>query len=352
MKQNAYRLIESILIVIGAGGVCVYNTVQRNNIDFQVHPVASILGDIIPGIGFGFIYYWVSGRNARRKQKKLDDDFSDNASDDNSIQTKLTEQIKNEKAKTFDSAKPETNRKTIGLCPKCKSELFETKTGYYCGAFDCNFKFLKVPFSPDKQKSHAAIRPISAVPPKSNYTALLFVGVVLFCLFLFIYETKWQHTSSVESGFSKDVLKGWHEFRSDDGKFLARFPSKPEQSEQSLNTASGVLPIRIYQSASDIAAYTLTFIDFPDSFSDPNSVLDSARDGCIRTTQATLLYETVISLSGYPGRELKLSAPNGLTSFMRIYLVQNRLYTISSATKPEFSYNQEIRDFLDSFKVL
>ncbi len=51
-----------------AGGVCIYTTVQRNSLDYQVHPVASLLGSIIPGIIVGFVSYGWEVWRARRKQ--------------------------------------------------------------------------------------------------------------------------------------------------------------------------------------------------------------------------------------------------------------------------------------------
>jgi len=71
MKKNTLRIINSFGVAVAASGVCIYNTVQRNNIDYQAHPVASIIGSIIPGFLAGFAFYWWKGWRAKRKQKKL-----------------------------------------------------------------------------------------------------------------------------------------------------------------------------------------------------------------------------------------------------------------------------------------
>jgi TPR repeat protein len=71
VKRNSYRIISSISVAIAASGVNTYYTVQRNSIDYQAHPVASIIGSIIPGIIAGFAFYWWGSWRARQKQKNL-----------------------------------------------------------------------------------------------------------------------------------------------------------------------------------------------------------------------------------------------------------------------------------------
>jgi len=72
MTQNTHRILNSCGLVIAASGVNIYCTVQRNSIDYQAHPVASIIGSIIPGIIAGFAYYWwVVGVPDEKKEKLM-----------------------------------------------------------------------------------------------------------------------------------------------------------------------------------------------------------------------------------------------------------------------------------------
>ena len=80
MKQNTIRILNSCGLAVAICGVGIYNTVHRgssNSIDYQLkinyqaHPLASIIGSMIPGIIAGFAFYWLSGWRAKRKQKKL-----------------------------------------------------------------------------------------------------------------------------------------------------------------------------------------------------------------------------------------------------------------------------------------
>src|SRR6266481_5647895 len=75
MKQNTLRIINSCIVAIVACSVGIYNTVHRGsnnsidyqlNINYQAHPVASIIGSMIPGIVAGFAFYWWDSRRARK----------------------------------------------------------------------------------------------------------------------------------------------------------------------------------------------------------------------------------------------------------------------------------------------
>ncbi len=70
MKQNTYRVTKSILIAIVAGGCGIYSTVHRNSVDYQVHPAASLLGSVVPGIVFGIASYGWDIWRARSRESE------------------------------------------------------------------------------------------------------------------------------------------------------------------------------------------------------------------------------------------------------------------------------------------
>jgi hypothetical protein len=79
MKQNTLRILNSCGVAIAACGVGIYNTVHRgssNSIDYQLkinyqaHPLASIIGSMIPGIIAGFAFYWWDSRRARKTNSR------------------------------------------------------------------------------------------------------------------------------------------------------------------------------------------------------------------------------------------------------------------------------------------
>ena len=49
-----------------------YNSAQRNDIDYQTHPIACYLGSLVDGLIGGAVFFWASGWHARRKQRNLE----------------------------------------------------------------------------------------------------------------------------------------------------------------------------------------------------------------------------------------------------------------------------------------
>ena len=72
---NRYLLEKRHRVIIClAGGVfitalSVVDTVYKNGIDYQQHPVASIIGSSMSGCLLGVAYYWWVGWRARRKHE-------------------------------------------------------------------------------------------------------------------------------------------------------------------------------------------------------------------------------------------------------------------------------------------
>ena len=56
-------------------------------------------------------------------------------------QAELTPNINAENLKEEQRARPAPDRKFVGLCPKCESEVLESSTGYFCQNQECFFKF-------------------------------------------------------------------------------------------------------------------------------------------------------------------------------------------------------------------
>ena len=64
------RIILAVLSIPTIGGMAVYQTIQRNDLDYQTHPVAAILGSIFPAIILAPVLYWRLGRIGRDKRNK------------------------------------------------------------------------------------------------------------------------------------------------------------------------------------------------------------------------------------------------------------------------------------------
>jgi len=105
------------------------------------------------------------------------------------------------------------------------------------------------------------------------------------------------------------------------------------------------------------AAYLVTYSDFPSELilrTDPNQLFDSGRDEALKRAKGTLVSERSVNLNGFPGRDLKIEAPQGLVIYNRIYLVNQRMYQIivvSPEAKAKF-LTKSIEGYLSSFKLL
>jgi hypothetical protein len=71
MKRSK-RVITSFLVAVVTGAMAVYNTVNRNDTDYQIHPVVSIFASIIPSVIVGFAYYWFTGWLIGRRQRNME----------------------------------------------------------------------------------------------------------------------------------------------------------------------------------------------------------------------------------------------------------------------------------------
>lgn len=147
----------------------------------------------------------------------------------------------------------------------------------------------------------------------------------------------------------------WKEFSSSKGRFSAFFPNKPTEEVQTLNSAIGPLKMHIFMAQSKEGFFVVGYVDYPDtSYVHPSDLLDAGRDGALENTQGKLLSETIISLGGYPGREIKfkVETPKGVViTRSRFYIVKNRLYSTSVTTTKKWMFSENVLRFLDSFRV-
>ena len=100
-------------------------------------------------------------------------------------------------------------------------------------------------------------------------------------------------------------------------------------------------------------AYMSSYSDLPleRTTAGPDKILSDARDGALSSAQGTLDSEKKIAIDGYPGRELIILTPNGMKSYVRVYLVKSRLYQAMGVMPKERTDEKQVRTFLDSFRL-
>jgi hypothetical protein len=154
----------------------------------------------------------------------------------------------------------------------------------------------------------------------------------------------------------------WATFTSADKDFSILFPEPPKETDQKLETAIGNLVVKMYTSeASENEVYMLMTTDYPET-SNISSDADTsflsklfrgAIDGGIQNLgDGVLMSEENISLSGFPGREFKISFMDGEGLVHgRVYLAGRRMYMIQIVGAKENASTWEVARFMNSFTI-
>ncbi|MCA9055107.1 MAG: hypothetical protein KDA75_14800 [Planctomycetaceae bacterium] len=125
----------------------------------------------------------------------------------------------------------------------------------------------------------------------------------------------------------------WTPFSSQRAGFKASFPTAPQESVQSIETALGPIPYTTYMSEIEngSVAFGVAYNDYPEEVlgADPEKILDGGRDGARDNLGGTIVSEISLSYRGHPGREFTiLSEVQGqrLMYHTRLFLIGTRLY--------------------------
>jgi hypothetical protein len=151
---------------------------------------------------------------------------------------------------------------------------------------------------------------------------------------------------------AKETFRG---LESQEGGFSALFPDKPKREVQTLNTVEGEIDVILYSANMDDSTYVVIYAEYPKDAiknSDPDKMLDGARDEGVANSKGKLLKETPIVLGNNKGRELKIENDNGQRIVhQRIYIVNNRIYQALVEAPAGKKETKDITKFFDSFKV-
>lgn len=125
----------------------------------------------------------------------------------------------------------------------------------------------------------------------------------------------------------------WVPFSSARGNFRAVFPTRPQESVQTIDTPLGRIPYTtcMAELAGGNVAYGVAYNDYPNEIlqTDPEKVLDGGRDGAKENLGGAIVSETRLTIHGHPGREFTiLSEVQGQKLFYhtRVFLIGTRLY--------------------------
>jgi YD repeat-containing protein len=147
---------------------------------------------------------------------------------------------------------------------------------------------------------------------------------------------------------------GSETFTSLEGRFSVALPKQfSGYNPQTINTPGGRVESFSYDWKTADGWFAVGYTQRPEMLEDRGQkLLDDIRDRVVASDKAKLLSETVITLGGHPGRELKMELPGGV-AINRMYVVGNRLYqVIASLGTDKKDREPNAIKILDSFKLL
>ena len=148
----------------------------------------------------------------------------------------------------------------------------------------------------------------------------------------------------------------WIDYNSVAGRYSIALPSQPEVGTQESTTADGV---KFTQYKATVVKDKAVFmVGYFDELPGTIFSLDKARDGMVLGVKGTLVNETVISVSGSAGRELKVMTrtENGTELVMRtrFFDIDKRVYVLQFIvlkTEDDETAAANAAKYFDSFKV-
>jgi hypothetical protein len=166
---------------------------------------------------------------------------------------------------------------------------------------------------------------------------------------------------------SNNSVAQWQWSESKTFGYKIEFPQKPEESMQEVDSEIGKLTLNLksYEvteksPADDNLMYLVNCTAFPDSIVNSSNTAKhdgffrGTIDGAVKNISGKISSEKPISLKGgYPGREVQIDFNEGTAIiYMRLYLVNNKLFMLETITQKAKVPNTSISRFLNSFQLL
>lgn len=155
-----------------------------------------------------------------------------------------------------------------------------------------------------------------------------------------------------------DAMKppAFERFTSKAGRFSVMMPGKPKKQTQNVPSAVGNIKMDVYSVDRFSYAYLVMTSDMPTprklKDDEIRQVLNDARDGALGQTKGKLVKETEITIDGYIGKEIEITAPEvkGMAR-NRMYWVDGRLYQVMVVGPKSTIHSDDTEKFYASFKL-
>jgi hypothetical protein len=148
---------------------------------------------------------------------------------------------------------------------------------------------------------------------------------------------------------TESVKSVWQRFTTLRGNFSVLLPGEP----QTTHKAGGVLGFEVNR-PQDAVIYGVSYMDFPTDPKERQGGIEEVFSGAqvgFEENQHVLVDSRPITLQGKPGREMKFTRSDGLTTRCRVYVVDQRLYLVMARTTREKYLAKSIEGFLNSFQI-
>ncbi|MBE8990739.1 hypothetical protein [Nostoc sp. LEGE 12450] len=158
----------------------------------------------------------------------------------------------------------------------------------------------------------------------------------------------------------KIVQPQWKVYTAPDGRFTILMPGRPNRNTELQKTYMGEISLEIFvaQPPKQQVAYIVAYNDFPYSYgkiTDPQAVLNNARDMALKTTKSNLISQRNIrSYNNHPGKEIEYINSGGKITKSRMYVAEGRLYQVMAITtkKQQKTLAKTITGYLNSFNLV
>jgi hypothetical protein len=148
----------------------------------------------------------------------------------------------------------------------------------------------------------------------------------------------------------------WITYSSAEGRYNVSLPEQPKLSTQESATADGQKFLQYMAKVQQ--SNVIYLVGYFDHVPGTTFSGDRARDGMVSAVKGTLVSERTISLSGYPGRELKVAAKFENTDYVllaKFWDAENRVYVLQ-VVYPKSSESEALSKnaakYFDSFQIL
>jgi hypothetical protein len=148
----------------------------------------------------------------------------------------------------------------------------------------------------------------------------------------------------------------WINYHSAEGRYDVSLPAQPKLATQESATADGEKFLQYMATVQQPDVIYL--VGYFDHVPGTTFSADRARDGMVSAVKGTLVSERVISLGGYPGRELKVAAKFDTTEYVvlaKLWDTENRVYVLQ-AVYPKSNESETMSanaaKYFDSFQIL